>query len=68
MPMTVPGHAVVSTGAERQTGPVQGRPIGQERDERTYTGIGPHPADPRAAEVAAQVAALIARALPGTAA
>ena len=40
--------------------------IGQEWDERAYKGVGPHRADPRAAEVAAQVAALIAVARPGT--
>jgi dephospho-CoA kinase len=45
---------------------VTNQPIGQEWDDRTYHGVGPHTADPRAAEVAAQVAALIADALPGT--
>jgi GrpB-like predicted nucleotidyltransferase (UPF0157 family) len=45
---------------------VAGQPVGQEWDERTYRGIGPHRADPRAASVAAQVAALIAAARPGT--
>jgi GrpB-like predicted nucleotidyltransferase (UPF0157 family) len=42
------------------------QPIGQERDERTYKGVGPHRADRRAAAAAAQVAALIAEARPGT--
>lgn len=50
----------------RQTEPVKGQSVGQEWDERTYRGVGPHPADPRAASVAAQVAALIAAARPGT--
>jgi dephospho-CoA kinase len=40
--------------------------VGQEWDERTYRGIGPHGPDPRAASVASQVAALIAAAMPGT--
>ncbi|MGN6793787.1 MAG: GrpB family protein, partial [Streptosporangiaceae bacterium] len=39
--------------------------IGQEWDERTYKGVGPHRADRRATIVAAQVAALIAVARPG---
>lgn len=39
--------------------------IGQEWDERTYKGVGPHRADRRATVVAAQVAALIAVARPG---
>lgn len=43
-----------------------GQSVGQEWDERTYRGVGPHRADPRAASVAAQVAALIAAARPGT--
>jgi hypothetical protein len=34
---------------------VAGKLIGQERDARTYMGVGPHPGDPRAAEVAAEV-------------
>ena len=42
------------------------QPIGQESDERTYRGVGPHRADRRAAAVAAQVAAEIAEARPGT--
>jgi len=42
------------------------QPIGQEWDDRTHRGVGPHAADPRAAEVAAQVGALIAEAGPGT--
>jgi dephospho-CoA kinase len=45
---------------------VTGKPIGQEWDARTYTGVGPHPADPRAAQVAAQVMALIGEVSPGT--
>ena len=45
-----------------------GKPIGQEWDARTYTGVGPHPADPRAAQVAAQVMALINQIRPGTSA
>ncbi len=44
----------------------RGQPVGQQWDERTYRGIGPHRADPRAVAVAAQVAALIAAARPGT--
>jgi len=52
--------------AGRQTEPVTRQPIGQEWDERTYRGVGPHRADTRAAGVAAQVAALIAEARPGT--
>ena len=43
-----------------------GQSVGQERDERTYRGIGPHRPDPRAASVASQVAALIAAARAGT--
>ena len=43
-----------------------GRAVGQEWDERTYRGMGPHRADPRAASVASQVAALTAAARPGT--
>ncbi len=43
-----------------------GQSVGQEWDERTYRGVGPHRADPRAASIAAQVAALIAAARPGT--
>jgi dephospho-CoA kinase len=45
---------------------VTGQSVSQEWDERTYRGIGPHRADPRAVSVAAQVAALIAVARPGT--
>ena len=45
---------------------VMRKPIGQEWDERTYAGLGPHPADPRAAEVAARIAALIDQVRPGT--
>ena len=45
---------------------MRGQSVGQEWDERTYRGVGPHRADPRAASVAAQVAALIAAARPGT--
>jgi GrpB-like predicted nucleotidyltransferase (UPF0157 family) len=45
---------------------VSGQSVGQEWDGRTYRGIGPHRADPRAVSVAAQVAALIAAARPGT--
>ena len=45
-----------------QTLPVAGKPIGQEWDARTYTGVGPHQADPRTAEVAATVLALIGEA------
>ena len=41
---------------------VAGKPIGQEWDARTYMGVGPHPADLRAAEVAAEVLALIGEA------
>ncbi len=52
----------------RQTQSVPGKPIGQEWDARTYTGVGPHPADPRAAQVAAQVMALINQIRPGTSA
>jgi dephospho-CoA kinase len=44
---------------------VTGKSVGQEWDQRTYRGVGPHPADPRAAVAAAQVAALIAAARPG---
>jgi dephospho-CoA kinase len=47
---------------------VRHRLVGQDWDERTYQGVGPHPADPRTAEVAEQVAAMIADAVPGTAA
>ena len=43
-----------------------GQAIGQEWDEGTYRGVGPHRADPRATGVAAQVAALIDEARPGT--
>ena len=42
------------------------QPIGQEWDNRTYTGVGPHPSDSRAAEAAVQVGELIGAALPGT--
>jgi dephospho-CoA kinase len=48
-----------------QTRSVAGKPIGQEWDLRTYAGVGPHPADPRTAEVAARVAGLISEARPG---
>jgi len=41
---------------------VTGQPVGQDGDERTYRGVGPHRADPRAI----LVAALIAAARPGT--
>ena len=52
--------------AGRQTELVTGQAVGQEWDERTYRGMGPHRADPRAASVASQVAALTAAARPGT--
>jgi GrpB-like predicted nucleotidyltransferase (UPF0157 family) len=52
--------------AASQTELVTGQLIGQEWDERTYRGVGPHRSDPRAATVAAQVAALIAAVRPGT--
>jgi dephospho-CoA kinase len=39
--------------------------IGEEWDERTYKGIGPHRADPRAAVAATEVISLIEAALPG---
>ncbi|HEY5985730.1 MAG TPA: GrpB family protein [Streptosporangiaceae bacterium] len=42
-----------------------GNPIGQEWDARTYTGLGPYPADARAAQVAAQVMALVEEVRPG---
>jgi dephospho-CoA kinase len=45
---------------------VKRQPIGQEWDERTYQGVGPHRADRRTAAVARQVAAAIAGARPGT--
>lgn len=45
---------------------MNGRPIGQDWDERTYRGLGPHRADRRAAIIAAEVADLIAAARPGT--
>ena len=45
-----------------QTLPVAGKPIGHEWDARTYRGAGPHPADPRTAEVAATLLALIGEA------
>jgi len=41
------------------------KPIGQEWDARTYTGVGPYPADARAAQVAAQVISLIEEIRPG---
>ena len=50
----------------RQTELVTRQPIGQERDERTYKGVGPHRADRRAVAAAAQVMAVIAGARPGT--
>jgi GrpB-like predicted nucleotidyltransferase (UPF0157 family) len=50
--------------AGSQTEPVTRQPIGQEWDEPTYRGVGPHRADRRAAAVAEQVAALIAAARP----
>jgi dephospho-CoA kinase len=49
-----------------QTELVGNRLVGQDWDERTYRGVGPHRADPRTAEVAEQVAAMIAEAVPGT--
>jgi dephospho-CoA kinase len=39
-----------------------GKPIGQEWDARTYEGLGPHPADPRTAAVAATVLTVIGEA------
>jgi len=45
-----------------QTRSMAGKPIGQEWDARIYRGVGPHPADPRTAEVAATVLALIGEA------
>jgi dephospho-CoA kinase len=39
-----------------------GKPIGQEWGARTYVGVGPHPADPRTAEVAATVLTVIGEA------
>jgi dephospho-CoA kinase len=47
------------------TRPVTSKPISQRWDARTYTGVGPHPADPRAAEVAATLMTLIGAARPG---
>jgi len=44
---------------------VTGKLIGQRWDARTYVGVGPHPADPRAAEVAATIMTLIGAARPG---
>jgi GrpB-like predicted nucleotidyltransferase (UPF0157 family) len=41
-------------------------PIGQDLEGRTYRGIGPHPADARAAGAAAEIQALIRAAIPGT--
>jgi dephospho-CoA kinase len=52
--------------AGKETELVTREPIGQEWDERTYKGVGPHRSDRRAAVVAAQVAAVIAVARPGT--
>jgi len=49
-----------------QTELVRHQLVGQQRDERTYRGLGPHPGDPRTAEVAEQVAAIIAGAVSGT--
>jgi dephospho-CoA kinase len=40
--------------------------IGEEWDERTYQGIGPHRADPRTVVAATEVISLIEEALPGT--
>jgi dephospho-CoA kinase len=40
------------------------RPIGQELESRTYRGVGPHPADPRAAGAAGELIALMRSALP----
>lgn len=65
----VPGISLAplrSRPSGAQTERVAGQPIGQEWEEGTYRGVGPHRADPRAAAVAAQVAALIAEARPGT--
>jgi len=41
-------------------------PIGQEWDARTYTGIGPHPSDPRASTAAAEIIELVEETRPGT--
>jgi deazaflavin-dependent oxidoreductase (nitroreductase family) len=43
----------------RPTDVTAARPIGQEREERTYRGVGPHAPDPRAAQAAAELASLI---------
>jgi GrpB-like predicted nucleotidyltransferase (UPF0157 family) len=43
--------------APGQLEPVTGQSVGQEWDERTYRGVDPHPADPRAASVAALIGA-----------
>ena len=42
------------------------RPIGGEFSARAWRGVGPHPHDPRAFDVANRVAELIVAALPGT--
>lgn len=63
----VPKSSILrSRHAGSQTERVTGQLIGQEWDERTYRGVGPHRSDPRAATVAAQVATLVAAARPGT--
>ena len=62
------GAADVSQPSSRtwHTELVRYRLVGQDWEHRTYRGIGPHPADPRTAEVAEQVAAMIADTVPGT--